>query len=120
MTEYDTHLDIKFKAFDRIDVRALADAARHPWYNQSLVQVNDSVVRLGVLRGEYHWHQHDDEDEFFLVLEGQLLIDVGDDVIELNPWQAATIPRGVQHRPRAPQRTVVIMMETADVVPTGD
>ena len=121
MTEYATFLDIKYEPLERIDVPALADGATHPWWNQTLCRVNDSVVRLGVLQGEYHWHQHDDEDEFFLVLEGRLIIDLpADATIELGPRQATVVPRGLQHRPRAPERTIVVMMEAAGVVPTGD
>ena len=120
MTEYATHLDIKYPVGERFDIQALVDACQDAWYNQTLCQVNDSVVRLGVLEGEYHWHQHDDEDEFFMVLDGTLLIDFEDRVVELGPRQAITVPKGVQHRPRAPQRVVVVMVEGAGVVPTGD
>ena len=120
MTEYATFLDIKYEPLELIDLQALADASSHPWYNQTLCRVNKSVVRIGVLRGEYHWHQHEEEDEFFLVIDGRLLIDLEDRVIELGPRQAVTIPRGVQHRPRAPERTIVVMVESAGVVPTGD
>ena len=120
MTEYDTHLDIKYEPLRRIDVQALADAATHPWWNQTLCRVNESVVRMGVLQGEYHWHRHTDEDEFFLVLEGRLLVDLRDGVIDLGPRQATVIPRGLEHRPRAPERTVVVMMERAGILPTGD
>lgn len=120
MPDYATFLDIKYRPLERIDVRELADGTTHPWYNQTLCRVNDSVVRLGVLQGEYHWHQHDDEDEFFLVLEGRLLVDLEERTIDLGASQAVVIPRGVQHRPRAPERTIVVMMEGAGVVPTGD
>jgi hypothetical protein len=120
MTEYATHLDIKYEPLELIDIQRLADECTDDWYNQTLCRVNDSVVRLGVLQGEYHWHQHDGEDEFFLVLEGRLLIDLQDRTVELGPRQAVTIPRNVQHRPRAPERTIVVMVEPAGVVPTGD
>lgn len=120
MTDYATFLDVKYPALERVDLQQLIDANTHPWYNQTLCRVNDSVVRLGVLAGEYHWHQHDDEDEFFFVLEGRLLIDLEERIIELGPRQGVTVPRGVTHRPRAPKRTVVLMMEGADVIPTGD
>lgn len=120
MTEYATHLDIKYHPLDTIDVQRLVDECTDAWYNQTLCRVNDSVVRLGVLHGEYHWHAHDDEDEFFLVLEGRLLIDLDDRTIDLGPRQAVTVPRTMRHRPRAPKRTVVVMMEGAGVVPTGD
>jgi mannose-6-phosphate isomerase-like protein (cupin superfamily) len=117
--QYDINLDVKFDQLERIDVGAEA-AAVEPWTNRTLTRVNDSVVRLGVVDGEFHWHKHDDEDEFFLVLEGELHIDVEDaDTIVLGVNQGVTIPRGVVHRPRAPGRTVIVMVEPATVVPTG-
>jgi mannose-6-phosphate isomerase-like protein (cupin superfamily) len=117
---YEINLDVKFGRLERIDLGAEA-AAAEPWFNQTLTGVNESVVRLGVLEGEFHWHKHEAEDEFFLVLEGELHIDVEDaDTIVLGVHQGVTIPRGVMHRPRAPGRTVIVMVEPATVVPTGD
>jgi mannose-6-phosphate isomerase-like protein (cupin superfamily) len=78
------------------------------------------VVRLGVVQGEYHWHKHDLDDEFFYVVEGELLIDLEDRSIRLAPRQGVVIPKGVLHRPRAPERTVMLMVETSGIVPTGD
>jgi mannose-6-phosphate isomerase-like protein (cupin superfamily) len=99
-----------------------AEAARNePWFNQTLTTVNDSVVRLGVIQGEFHWHKHDTTDEFFLVLDGGLLIDIEDgDTVTLGPDQGFTVPKGVVHRTRAPVRTTIVMVEAAGVVPTGD
>jgi mannose-6-phosphate isomerase-like protein (cupin superfamily) len=122
MTEqgYDIHLDDKFGQLALIDVAAEA-AAHSPWFNQTLTTVNKSVVRLGVIEGEFHWHKHDDTDEFFLVLEGQLLIDLEDrETVTLEPQQAFTVPRGVVHRTRAPVRTAILMVEAEGVSPTGD
>jgi mannose-6-phosphate isomerase-like protein (cupin superfamily) len=116
---YETHLDIRFAPLEQIDVQALVDAVTHPWYNQTLCRVNDSVVRLGVLRGEYHWHQHDTEDEFFYVVEGRFLIDLEGRTVELGPRQAFVVPKGVRHRTRAPERTIVLMVEPTTIVPTG-
>jgi mannose-6-phosphate isomerase-like protein (cupin superfamily) len=101
-------------------VQAIVDAARHPWYNLTLCRVNDSVVRLGVIRGEYHWHKHEKEDEFFYVVEGRLLIDLESHTIELGERQGYVVPKGVMHRTRAPERTVILMVETAGILPTGD
>jgi mannose-6-phosphate isomerase-like protein (cupin superfamily) len=116
---YDIHLDVKFDPLTHIDVDAEA-AAVQPWFNQTLTQVNDSVIRLGVIEGDFHWHKHEVEDEFFLVLEGRLLIDLRDrETVELGPHQGFTVPRGVEHRTRAPERTVVVMVEPAGVQPTG-
>ena len=124
---YATHLDVLFGAMQTIDVDALVESVHEEWYNQTLCRVNDSVVRVGVIRGEYHWHKHQNEDEFFFVVSGRLLIDLerrNDDepgkVVALEPRQGFVVPRGVVHRTRAPERTVILMVETANVVPTGD
>ena len=117
---YATHLNILYRPLELIDVQALVDACTEGWYNQTLTRVNDAVVRLGVLQGEYHWHKHDKEDEFFYVVEGRFIIDLQDRSVELAPRQGFTVPRGVLHRTRAPERTVVLMVEAAGVIPTGD
>ena len=101
-------------------MQALVDRCTDRWWNQTLCKVNDSVVRLGVVEGEYHWHQHDDEDEFFYVVEGRFLIDLEGRTVDLGPRQGFVVPKGVRHRPRAPQRTVILMVEGAGIVPTGD
>jgi mannose-6-phosphate isomerase-like protein (cupin superfamily) len=117
---YTTLLDIKFDHFEKIDIPSIVDACKDKWWNQTLTKVNESVVRLGIVEGEYHWHKHDNDDEFFFVLDGQLLIDLEDRTIELNPQQGVTISRGVMHRPRAPKKTVILMVETSAIIPTGD
>ena len=124
---YATHLDILFQPLTHIDLDPIVGAVRDDWWNQTLCKVNDSVVRLGVMQGEYHWHKHDNDDEFFYVVEGRFLIDLerGDNdapgqVVELMPRQGFTVPRGVLHRTRAPERTVIIMVENATITPTGD
>ena len=103
-----------------VDERALADACVHRWYNQTLCQVNQSVVRLGVVEGEYHWHKHDADDEFFYVVEGRLLIDMEDRTVELTPRQGFVVSKGVLHRARSMERTVILMVENAGIAPTGD
>jgi mannose-6-phosphate isomerase-like protein (cupin superfamily) len=121
VTDYDINLDMKFGPLTRIDVDAEAAAAPSQWFNQTLTAVNESVVRLGVIEGEFHWHKHGDEDEFFLVLDGRLLIDVEDgDTISLQPHQGCTVPKGVVHRTRAPEGATILMVERAGVAPTGD
>jgi mannose-6-phosphate isomerase-like protein (cupin superfamily) len=117
---YATFLNERYGPLEKIDVPALVAAVTHPWYNQTLCRVNDSVVRLGVLQGEYHWHHHDDEDEFFFVLEGQLLIDLEDRTVTLGPREGFVVPKGVRHRTLAPERTVILMVEGVGIVPTGD
>lgn len=117
---YVTRMDIAFGALEKIDVRALADAVAHKWFNQTLCRVNESVVRLGVVEGQYHWHTHDDLDEFFYCVSGRFLIDMEDRTVELAPGQAVVVPKGARHRPRAPERTVILMVEGEGIVPTGD
>jgi len=117
---YATHLDIRFGPLEVVDTPALIEANTHAWYNQTLCRVNGSVVRLGVLQGEYHWHKHDDDDEFFYVVEGRLLIDLETDSVELQPRQGFVVPKGVVHRTRAPERCIILMVENAGIVPTGD
>ena len=125
---YATHLDVKFGPLERIDVPAMVAACTDRWYNQTLCRVNESVVRLGVVQGEYHWHKHDEDDEFFYVVEGRFLIDLEpeDDgetpgrVVELLPREGFVVPKGVVHRTRAPERSVILMIETAAIVPTGN
>jgi len=118
--EYSIHTDKKYGPLELVDVGRLADECAERWWNQTLCSVNDCVVRLGVLHGEFHWHKHDQEDEFFYVLEGKLYLDFDDRTVELVPRQGLVVPRGVPHRTRAPDRTVVLMIEAATVVPTGD
>ncbi|MBS0578882.1 MAG: cupin domain-containing protein [Proteobacteria bacterium] len=117
---YATYLDVKFPPLQVVDVPALVAGNQHPWYNQTLCRVNDSVIRLGVLQGEYHWHKHDNDDEFFFVLEGTFFIDLEDRSVELKPREGFVVPKGIVHRTRAPQRAVILMAETAAIVPTGD
>ena len=117
---YHINLDVKYPHLELIDVPSIVRDCKEKWSNQTLTQVNDSVVRIGIVQGEFHWHKHDHDDEFFFVLEGKLLIDLEDRTIELGPKQGVTISKGVMHRPRAPQKTVMLMVETSAIQPTGD
>lgn len=117
---YETRLNIQFQPLELIDIGAMARACEYKWFNQTLCQVNGSVVRMGVVEGEYHWHKHDEDDEFFFTVEGKLLIDLQDRVVELEPGQGFVVPRGVLHRTRAPRRTVILMVENAGIIPTGN
>jgi mannose-6-phosphate isomerase-like protein (cupin superfamily) len=118
--DYVIHTDEKYGPIELIDVGALADACGEPWWNQTLCRVNDCAVRVGVFHGEFHWHKHDREDEWFYVIEGELFVDLRDRTVVLAPRQGISVPRGVEHRTRAGERTVVLMVEAATIVPTGD
>jgi dTDP-4-dehydrorhamnose 3,5-epimerase-like enzyme len=117
---YATHLNLHYPQLALVDVPALVAACKDRWYNQTLCQVNDSVVRLGVMQGEYHWHKHEADDEFFFVLDGIFFVDLEDRIVELKPWQGFTVPKGVVHRTRAPERAVILMVENAEIIPTGN
>ena len=117
---YNTKLDIKFKHFEVIDIPQIVKKCKDKWFNQTLTEVNSSVVRVGIIEGEYHWHKHENDDEFFFVIEGKLFVDLEDRTIELNPGQGVTVTKNVMHRTRAPQKTVILMVENKDIIPTGD
>jgi dTDP-4-dehydrorhamnose 3,5-epimerase-like enzyme len=117
---YSTHLNEYYGALEVVDVPALEAACKDRWYNQTLCRVNDSVVRLGIVQGEYHWHKHDHDDEFFYVVDGHLLIDLEGRTVDLGPKQGFVVPRGIVHRTRAPERCVMLMLENLGIVPTGD
>ncbi len=117
---YATYLNVQFPALTVVDVPSLVAACTDRWYNQTLCKVNNSVVRLGVLQGEYHWHKHDNDDEFFFVLEGHFIIDLEGESIDLQLQQGYVVPRGIVHRTRAPDRAVILMVETAAITPPGD
>ena len=118
--EYDINQDNKYGFLNLIDIPKEIKE-NEPWYNQTLTTVNDAVVRLGIFHGDFHWHKHDEQDEMFLVLEGQLFLDVGgEETVQLSQHQGYTVPKGVRHRPRSPRKSVVLMVERLGVVPTGD
>jgi len=116
---YETRLNILYQPMEIIDEKALSDACKYKWFNQTLCRINDSVVRLGVVEGQYHWHKHDNDDEFFYVVEGKLFIDFEGRCVELAPRQGFVVPRGTVHRTRASERTVILMVENAGIIPTG-
>ena len=118
---YVNQMNILHDSLELIDIKSLVEKCTDKWYNQTLCKVNDSVVRLGILHGEYHWHKHDNEDEFFFTLEGRLIIDVEESSsVDLHPQQGYVVPKGVVHKTRAPEKTIVLMIETAGIIPIGD
>jgi len=119
-TPYKIETDVKFRPLELIDVARIQREVRDQWVNKTLCEVNDSVVRLGVLQGEFHWHKHEREDEFFYVVDGKFYIDLEGRTVELAADHGFTVPKGVVHRTRAPQRCVVLMIESKGIVATGD
>ena len=117
---YETRLNLLHEPLEVIDEKALSNACTYKWFNQTLCRVNESVVRLGVVEGEYHWHKHENDDEFFYVIEGELFIDLEYRTIKFLPRQGFVVPKGVLHRTRAPQRTIMLMVENMGIIPTGN
>jgi len=117
---YSINLDVKYGPLELIDIPNLIEDSKKEWQNFSLSEVNDCIVRLGVIHGEFHWHRHDNEDEFFYVIDGLLHIDLEGKIFDLSPGQGFMVPKGVSHRTRAPQRTSILMVEGKTVTPTGD
>ncbi|MDP4151665.1 MAG: cupin domain-containing protein [Bacteroidota bacterium] len=117
---YVTRLDVKYPHGEIIDIPAMVAECKDKWFNQTLTRVNDSVVRVGIIEGEYHWHKHDSEDEFFFVVSGKLFVDLEGRTLELEPGQGVTVSKGLMHRTRAPKKTVILMVETSEIIPTGN
>ncbi len=123
--DYQMNMDVLCGFLAKVDVPQIVADCQDPWWNQTLCAVNDCVIRLGIIQGEFHWHKHDEEDEFFFVVEGTLYLDVeqeggAQETIELAVHQGYTVPKGVVHRTRAPEKVVMLMVEKASVDPTGD
>lgn len=117
---YSISMDVKFNPLELIDIPELIRESKKKWLNFSLSEVNDCVVRLGVIHGDFHWHKHENEDEFFYVIDGLLHIDLEEKTLELKPGQGVMVPKCVNHRTRAPIRTSILMVEGKTVTPTGD
>lgn len=116
---YATFLNVAFPQLSVVEAPVLIRDCTDRWYNQTLCKVNDSVIRLGVMQGEYHCHKHDNDDEFFFVLDGHFIIDLEGRSVDLRPREGFVVPKGVIHRTRAPERAVILMVATAAIIPTG-
>ncbi len=119
-SHYSIDTELKYGPLEIIDIPELIEASIRNWQNFSLCEVNDCVVRLGVIHGEFHWHKHDNEDEVFYVISGRLLVDIEKQTFEIKPGQGFLVPKGITHRTRAPDRTSILMVEGKTVTPTGD
>ena len=120
MQAYDIVTKPVFGGLEKIAIADVKRMSDHHWFNRTLCSVNESLVRIGVFKGEFHWHAHEMEDEFFLVLEGVLEIEIeGSETLTLHPTEGVMVPRGVRHRPKAPIGATVLMVEQATIVPTG-
>jgi mannose-6-phosphate isomerase-like protein (cupin superfamily) len=118
--KYSISTEIEHGPLELIDISSMIDASKKRWQNYSLCEVNDCVVRLGVIHGEFHWHKHDHEDEFFYVIDGFLHMDLEGKTHDLKPGHGFMVPKGVRHRTRAPKRTSILMVEGRTVIATGN
>ncbi|NHJ32032.1 MAG: cupin domain-containing protein [Asgard group archaeon] len=119
-SKYSISKEIEFGPLEVLDFPEIIASCKKDWQNIGLCEVNDCVIRLGVIEGEFHWHKHEKEDEFFYVIDGLLYIDLEDRTITLKPQQGFLVPRKVNHKTRAPKRTSILMVEGSTIEPTGD
>jgi mannose-6-phosphate isomerase-like protein (cupin superfamily) len=104
---------------DTVNLDAMLARFAEHWSPKKIAQVNDYDVRIVKVQGEFTWHQHADTDEFFLVLDGQLSIQLRDRTVTLGPRELFVVPRGVEHCPRADTEASVLLFEPSTVVNTG-
>jgi len=90
------------------------------WSPKIVGEVNDSLVKLTKLQGEFVWHHHDREDELFLVVKGRLRLKLRDKELVLGPGEFAIIPHGVEHLPIADEETHVLLFEPKSTLNTGN
>ncbi len=105
-----------------MDVRNLSDLlgrfSEH-WSPRKIAELNDYDIKLVKVQGDFVWHSHDDTDELFLVIDGQLTIALRDRDVVLGAGELFVVPRGVEHCPRADQETAALLIEPRGVVNTG-
>ena len=90
------------------------------WNPRIAGALNGQFVKLARLKGDFVWHQHEKEDELFLVIEGTLYIELADQTLELNAGEFAIIPKGTLHRPKAPEEVKVLLFEPQSTLNTGN
>jgi mannose-6-phosphate isomerase-like protein (cupin superfamily) len=103
-------------ATDIIDLNQLIQNAPDSYKNTALTEVNNHVVRMGVMTEDYFWHYHPNSDETFMVIEGTLLLDLENETIELSKGQMITVPKNIRHRTRPKgARSINLTIELADM-----
>jgi mannose-6-phosphate isomerase-like protein (cupin superfamily) len=105
---------------EEVNLREKLNLFQEHWQPKIVGTFNGNDLRLVKVRGEFVWHKHDETDDFFLVLDGHLTIQLRERNVELNPGEFFVVPRGIEHCPRAEQETAVLLIEPSGTVNTGD
>ncbi|MCG8569257.1 MAG: cupin domain-containing protein [Spirochaetes bacterium] len=120
MQKYKLQMDIKYNYLEKIKVPEIVNDCQDKWFNQTLCKVNSSVLRLGIFEGEFHMHKHDNDDEVFFILEGNLILETEKGNFELEKYEGICVPKGIMHRPITKEKTIVLMIENEGIKPVGD
>ena len=107
-------------SMEAVNLDAMLARFTEHWLPKRIARINDYDVRIVKVQGDFTWHKHDETDEFFLVLTGELTIQLRDGDVVLAPRELFVVPRGVEHCPRADTETAVLLFEPSSVVNTGD
>ena len=103
-----------------VDLAAKLASFDETWAPRIVAELNGQYVKVAKLEGEYVWHSHAEQDELFWVLEGRLRLELRERTIELGPGQLFVVPRGVEHRPVAPERVEVVLFEPLATRSSGE
>ena len=90
------------------------------WAPRVIAEVNDHQLKLVKIKGDFVWHDHDDADEVFIVIEGSMSIEFEDEIVELNRGEMCVVPKGVRHRPFAENECQIMLVEPRGLVNTGE
>lgn len=113
-------MTLKTGHLEKLNIDSLTKHIQDDWKNFVVSEINNHVVRLSVIQRDFHWHFHQNSDEYFYVIEGKLFVDLEDRTEVLTPGQMITIPKNVKHRTRAKERTIVLCFESQDNDVKGD
>jgi quercetin dioxygenase-like cupin family protein len=102
------------------NIESQFDGVTEHWRPRIIGRVNDQYVKIAKLKGEFVWHSHEAEDELFLVIRGQLRIQLEDGEVEVGPGEFVVVPRGVRHNPVAAEECWVMLVETVTTQHTGN
>lgn len=118
--DYNQQMAIKYDYLEKITINDIVEENMDTWFNQSLCEVNSSVLRLGIFEGAYHMHKHDSDDEVFFVLEGSMILETENENFELQKYEGCCVPKGTKHRPVVPNgKAIVLMIENKGIDPIG-